>query len=202
MKTAAQIMKSKQSFKAEMDHQMPKTTSDTMWEKAEGWLSEIMEQYKEIPKGVHIHTDNYIFPAAAIYLTIKEETDEQTAYAVIENAAIRNTLAAGRMLAKLMKIPGMKSLFVKAWDPMTRKMFGSKSGFQNVFYPKKKGEFRMDIVACPYVKYFTTLGCPELTKIFCANDDRCYGNLPGLEFRRTGTLGTGASRCDFYLKKR
>ena len=69
MKTAAQIMKSKQSFKAEMDHQMPKTTSDTMWEKAEGRLSEIMEQYKEIPKGVHIHTDNYIFPAAAIYLT-------------------------------------------------------------------------------------------------------------------------------------
>ena len=57
----------------------------------------------------------------------------------------------------------MKSLFVKAWDPMTRKMFGSKSGFQNVFYPKKKGEFRMDIVACPYVKYFTALGCPELT---------------------------------------
>lgn len=95
----------------------------------------------------------------------------------------------------------MKSLFVKAWDPMTRKMFGSKSGFQNVFYPKKKGEFRMDIVACPYVKYFTALGCPELTKIFCANDDRCYGNLPGLEFRRTGTLGTGASRCDFYMKK-
>ena len=83
----------------------------------------------------------------------------------------------------------MKSLFVKAWDPMTRKMFGSKSGFQNVFYPKKKGEFRMDIVACPYVKYFTALGCPELTKIFCANDDRCYGNLPGLEFRRTGPLG-------------
>ena len=81
----------------------------------------------------------------------------------------------------------MKSLFVKAWDPMTRKMFGSKSGFQNVFYPKKKGEFRMDIVACPYVKYFTALGCPELTKIFCANDDRCYGNLPGLEFRRCRT---------------
>ena len=87
-------MKSKQSFKAEMDHQMPKTTSDTMWEKAEGRLSEIMEQYKEIPKGVHTHTDNYIFPASAIYMTIKEETDEQTAYAVLENAAIRNTLVA------------------------------------------------------------------------------------------------------------
>lgn len=51
------------------------------------------------------------------------EMDYKTAYAVIENAVIRNTLAA------------------------------------------------------------------ELTKIFCANDDGCYGNLPGLEFRRTGPLG-------------
>ena len=40
------------------------------------------------------------------------------------------------------------------------------------------------------------------TRIFCANDERCYGDLPGLEFRRTGTLGTGADRCDFFLRKR
>ena len=59
----------------------------------------------------------------------------------------------------------------------------------------------LDIVACPYVRYFTELGCPELAKIYCANDDRVYGNLPGLEFKRTGTLGTGADRCDFYLRK-
>lgn len=52
-----------------------------------------------------------------------------------------------------------------------------------------------------YNKYFTELGCTELTKIFCANDNRCYGNLPGIEFRRSGTLGTGADRCDFYLGK-
>ncbi|MBQ9299996.1 MAG: L-2-amino-thiazoline-4-carboxylic acid hydrolase [Clostridia bacterium] len=56
------------------------------------------------------------------------------------------------------------------------------------------------IVACPYNAYFTALGCPELMKIFCTNDDRCYGSLPGLEFRRTGTLGTGANRCDFRLR--
>lgn len=100
-----------------------------------------------------------------------------------------------------MKLPGMKSLFISIWDPMTRKMFSTNSGFENVFYPKKNSEFRMDVTACPYNRYLTELGCPELTKIFCANDDRCYGNLPGLEFKRKGTIGTGADRCDFYMRK-
>lgn len=47
----------------------------------------------------------------------------------------------------------------------------------------------------------TMYGCLELTRIFCTNDNRCYGSLPGIEFKRSGTLGTGANRCDFYLRK-
>ena len=116
-------------------------------------------------------------------------------------AWVRNSMETGRKLAKMMGIPGMKSLFIKIWNPLTKKMFGADSGFKNVFYQNKKGEYRMDVVACPYNKYLTELGCPELTKIFCANDDRCYGNLPGIEFKKSGTLGTGAERCDFYLRK-
>ena len=201
MKTAKQIMKGKRFIKDEMDRQFSKTVSDEMWHSAEAKLSKFMEQYAGIPKGVHAHTNNYIFPAAAIYLAVKERATEKTAYEIIEKAAIRNSSAAGRKIAKLVKLPGMKSLFISIWDPMTRKMFSTNSGFTNVFYPKKKGEFRMDVTACPYNRYLTELGCPELTKIFCANDDRCYGNLPGLEFKRKGTIGTGADRCDFYMRK-
>ena len=84
---------------------------------------------------------------------------------------------------------------------MTKRVFGAGNGFQNVFYPKKKDEYRMDIVACPYCRYLTELGCPELTKIFCENDERIYGSLPGLIFERTGTLGKGADRCDFCVRK-
>ena len=95
----------------------------------------------------------------------------------------------------------MRSLFVKAWDPLTRKMFGENSGFQNVFYPKKKGEYRLDVVFCPYNRYFTELGCPELTKISCGSDDHVYGDLPGLKFERTTTIGRGGERCDFCIRK-
>lgn len=199
MKTAKQMMEAKLFIKDEMDKQLP--NSNELWKKAEEKLHAIIEKYPDLPKGVHMHTDNYIFPSAAIYLTLKEVTSQEKAYAVIENAAIKHSTATGRKIAGMLKLPGMKSLFIKIWNPLTKKMFGSNSGFKNVFYPKKKGEYKMDVVACPYNKYFTELGCPELTKIFCANDNRCYMNLPGIEFKRSGTLGTGADRCDFYLRK-
>lgn len=156
MKTAKEIMKAKLFIKDEMDKQFP--NSDELWRKAEEKLGEIMEKCPDLPKGVHMHTDNYIFPSAAIYLTLKEVTSQEKAYAVIEDASIGYSTAAGKKIAKMLKLPGMKSLFIKIWNPLTKKMFGPNSGFKNVFYPKKKGEYRMDIVACPYNKYFTELG--------------------------------------------
>ena len=199
--TAEQIMRRKSFIKEEMDRQYPKAQSDELWERATKKLDEILNRYANLPKGVHTHTDTYIFPSAALYLTARDIIGTDRVYKVIEDAAIRNSSDAGKKLAKLMKIPGMTGLFVKIWDPMTKRMFGTGNGFTNRFYPKKKGEYRMDILSCPYCRYFTELGCPELTKIFCDNDERVYGDLPGLSFRRAGTLGKGADCCDFYLKK-
>ena len=199
-KTAAKILKGKAFVKAELDRQVPKAQSDALWEQARARLDEILSRYRDLPRGVRMHTDSFIFPAVAIYLTAREVLGQDVAYHVIENAAVRNTQDTGKKLARLMKIPGMAGLFVRVWDPMTRKMFGADSGFRNVFYPKKKGEYRMDIIACPYVRYFTELGCPELTRIYCENDERTYGHLPGLEFIRTKTLGTGGDCCDFFVR--
>ena len=201
MNKAERILKKKTFIKSEMDKTLPKMQSDELWRKASDRLEEILTRYESLPRGVHMHTDNYIFPSAAVYLAMKEALGKEKAYHIIENAAVSNTLPLGKKLARLMKIPGMGSLFVKVWDPLTRKMFGTDNGFKNVFYPKKKGEFRMDIIACPYCRYFGELGCPELTKIYCDNDDRTYGNLPGVVFERTGTLGKGADRCDFCIRK-
>lgn len=182
METAAKkIMKSKSFIKAEMDRQLTQKQSDFLWRKSTKRLDSILIRYQNLPKGVHTHTDRFIFPAAAIYLTAKEYVPAEKAYSIIENAAIRNTAAMGEKLAKMMKIPGMAGLFIKMWDPISRKMFGESCGFKNVFHPKEKGAYRMDIIACPYNRFFTELGCPELTKIFCENDERTYGNLPGLK---------------------
>ena len=199
MTAAEQIMEKKSLMRAELDKQT--RNGDELWKKATEKLETFLNGHSSLSKGERMHTDSRIFPAAAVYLTVKEELGEKKAYAVVENAAIKGCAGTARKLAKMMKIPGMRGLFVKLWNPLTKKIFGSKSGFKNTFYPKGKGAYRMDVTSCPYFRHFTELGCPELTKIFCENDERVYGNLPGLKFERTGTIGKGAGCCDFYLKK-
>ncbi len=201
MTSSQKIMKKKGRFKAEIDRRLPKAQSDALWQKATDRLASLLEQYTSLSDGVRFHTENKIFPAAAIYLTLKESIGQDDAYRVIEDATFKTADAAAKKLSALLRLPGMQSLFVKMWDPLTRKMFGENSGFKNVFYPKKKGEYRMDVVSCPYNRYFTELGCPELTKISCGADDHVYGDLPGLKFERTSTLGRGGERCDFCIRK-
>ena len=200
MKTAAKLMKKKAFIKDELDKVVPKEQSDYLWKVATKKLNAILNKYGDLPKGVQSHT-NSIFPAAAVYLTVKRKCGKDLSYGVIENAAINLCAKAQPSLARFMRLPGLASLFVKIWDPMTKKKFGPKCGFENRFYPKSKGEYRMDILACPYFRYFSELGCPELTKIYCENDERMYGNLPGLKFERTGTIGKGSDHCDFYLRR-
>ncbi len=201
MNTAEKIMKKKGLIRAEMDRTLPRAQSDALWREATARLDGFLTRYAALSKGVHIHTDSRILPSAAIYLSLKEAVGAEKAYRIIEDAAVQGCAEIEKKLQKLMKLPGMQSLFVRAWDPMTKKIFGAGNGFQNTFYPKKKGEYRMDVTSCPYCRTFTELGCPELTKIFCENDERIYGRLPGLKFERTGTLGKGAARCDFRLTK-
>ena len=201
MKTAAQIMMKKTTMRAELEKHLPKDEADALWLQATERLSAILTRYANLPKAMRFHTESRIFPSAAIYLTEKERLGEKTAFRIVENAAIELTDQLGKKLARLMRLPGMRSLFVRIWDPLVRKVFGPDNGFRNTFYPKQKGEYRMDVTACPYCRYFTEMGCPELTKIYCENDERTYGNLPGIVFERTGTLGKGADRCDFHIRK-
>ena len=201
MNTAEKIMKKKATIKAEMDKTLPKAQSDALWWEATAKLEGFLARYSSLPKGVHVHTDSRILPSAAIYLSLKDVIGREKAYRVIEDAAVRTCAGIEKKLQTMMKLPGMQSLFVRVWDPLTKKVFGAGNGFQNTFYPKKKGEYRMDVTACPYCRTFTELGCPELTRIFCENDERIYGHLPGLIFERSGTLGKGAERCDFCIRK-
>lgn len=197
---AEKILRKKTVYKNELDRIMPAEKSKALWKKTEEKLESVLTRYEDLPRGVQFHTDR-IFPAAAFYLTIRETVGQERAFHILEDAAVRGCEGIGKRLRKIMKIPGMPGLFVAVWDPMTKKVFGSGNGFQNRFYPGKKGEYRMDILSCPYHRFFTELGCPELTRIFCENDERLYGNLPGLQFKRTGTLGKGAACCDFYIRK-
>lgn len=193
------VMKGKKSFKKEMDRRLSKADSNKAWQDAHSRLAKIHAAYPNLPKGVRSHTDTYIFPAAAIYFSIKEVAPDE-AFDIMRDVMRTSTEKIGKMLGRMTKIPGFKRFFLKGWDVMSHKMFGPKAGFSNVFYPKEKDRFKMDITGCPYHKYLTELGCPEINILFCDNDVYTYGNLPGMNFIRTKTLGAGDELCDFCME--
>ena len=119
-----------------------------------------------------------IIPRACIYNSIKEQ-DKDLALDVILQDHREKAEGIARHLKRIMKLPGMKNIFMKAWDPLTKKMFGEKAGFKNVFYENGRNEYRMDIIQCPYCRVFSELGAPELAKYSCESDDIVYGDLPG-----------------------
>ncbi len=190
----------KNSIKENLIAEIGIEEAEVIWNRAKTILKEIEEKYPELPDGQRMHV-GFIFPAAAVQLAVREiKGDPELGYRAISEASWAKAREMGARLRKTSKIPGFKSLFVKMWGPISKKMFGAGAGFRNVFYPKEKGAYRMDIVKCPYNSYFTELGTPELTKIFCINDECTYGDIPGLEFIRHTTLGTGGDKCDFYVR--
>ena len=175
MKSAIKILDSKKEYRAELVKLLSEDEVEKLWHKAASRLNSMLEKYESLPKGVHAHTDDKIFPAAAMYITAKEFMTEEQAFAVIENAAIAICEKGRKSVSKMVRMPFGATMFIKMWDPMTKNNFGSKSGFKNKFYPKEKGAYRMDVLECPYRRYLTELGCPELTRIFCENDECLYG---------------------------
>lgn len=199
MSYVEKVMKGKRIFKNKMDEVLSREDSDKAWRDAYRRLEEIYVMYPNLPKGVRAHTDSFIFPAAAIYLAIKEVAPDK-AFEIMRVVMKEKTEKIGRILSKMMKIPGFKRFFLKMWDTMSHKNFGPTAGFCNVFYPKEKNRFKMDITACPYHKYLTELGCPEINILFCDNDVYTYGNLAGMKFIRTKTIGAGDELCDFCME--
>lgn len=198
-KKACKVMKSKKLFKTEIAKRFAPSETEKIWADAENRLFELYASHTDLPKGVSAHTDSFIFPAAAIYLAMKE-ADSEIAYDIMKTKMAEKSDKMGQMIARCCRFPGFKKFFLNMWDSMSHKMFGESAGFKNVFYPKEKDCFRMDITQCPYHTYLTEAGCPELNVLFCENDIHSYGNLPGLKFTRTKTIGAGDELCDFKME--
>lgn len=118
---------------------------------------------------------------------------------IMEQGEAITAKESGKSFQKIVKLPFGKTLFFKTFAIGCKSGFAAEAGFANVVHKATSKEYKMDITACPYVKYCESECCPELTHIFCDNDIYAYGYLDWIRFTRTETLGTGGSRCNFWL---
>ena len=177
-----------------------KAEADRIWEKAGKNLEDLSQQYAHLPEKIKAHTDGNMFRNAALYMALKEAHPDE-ALAIMDQGVRKEGARVAAMLSAVLHLPGMKGLMLSVFARMLDSFFGEDSGFKSTKHCISKDEVRFDINQCPYCKFLTEIGCPEIVRFSCEIDEWIYGNLPGLKFERAGTLGTGADKCDFCLKR-
>ena len=203
MKSGVSVLNRDTGFKTvrmELTERYGREAAQRIWNNAGRILEELCASYADLPAEVKVHTDGNMFRNAAVYMAIKEEHPD-AAMEIVEIAMRKEGRRVARMIGALLRIPGAKRLFMGVFAKMLENYFNEAAGFRSTKHCINKREVRFDILQCPYCKYLTEIGCPELVRISCEIDEVIYGNLPGFEFSRTGTIGTGSSCCDFCLKR-
>lgn len=172
--------------------------TNKIWKDADELLDKLREAHSDHSKALKRHTHDNIFPRVAMYQAMMKDIPED-AMPLLKKAVEDTCSGVNKLLSRLVKIPGMPSVFLRAMSTFEKKLFGPAVGFNRVFYADNKKELHFDILKCPYCQYCEKCGCPELSHTFCDSDVYCYGNLPNIVFNRTETIGTGGKRCDFYF---
>ena len=138
-----------------------------------------------------------IFTAIALYETLQERgMPEPEAFDTLASALYRSVQPRRELFMRLAK----RRWF---WPVMKRIVplgFRLGSGMGWRFTWRKdlpKNEFCFETNACIYREIFCRRGLDKLGPMFCKCDILTYGELPGIDFVRTGTLCYGCDRCDF-----
>lgn len=183
----------------ELRKKLGEEQTDALVNDAVKLCNELCDKYKGLPKKEKIHTEQMIFPRAAIYLQMIKYISREEAIGLIEESVRIGVEPDRNRLNAITKLPFIRPLFFKIFHKMIGTMFNGDAGFKFKEIESDNRHYRVDVLQCPYMKHCELLGCKELTSTFCLSDDRVYGNMCGIIFERQGTIGRGSDKCDFYF---
>ena len=183
----------------ELRTRLGREQTDVLVHDAVTLCNEFCDQYKGLSKKEKLHTEQMIFPRAAIYLQMLRCIPREEALSLIEESVRVGVEPDRKRLHLATKVSFIRPLFFPVFHKMIGTMFNGDAGFRCKEIEYDSRHYRIDVLQCPYAKYCELLGCKELTRTFCLSDDRVYGDLSGIAFERQGTIGRGSDKCDFYF---
>ena len=183
----------------ELRKKLGKEQTDALVSDAVNLCNELCNRYRDLPQKEKIHTERMIFLRVAIYLQMIQYIPREEAISLIEESVRIGVEPDRKRLHAATKLPFLRPLFFKIFHKMVGTMFNGDAGFKFAEIESDSKHYRVDVLQCPYMKYCELLGCKELTATFCLSDDRVYGDMCGITFRRQGTIGRGSEKCDFYF---
>jgi hypothetical protein len=200
-----------------MDHGMPNAET---WQRildeehdhirAAVLMAHVQQRYRELiqqgitfeSRALQMHLRENILPGLALYQTLLADgLDQEAALAQVDRLYATQYQTDGTNLQRLglvnKYLPKRFDIFKWLVRNIMDRGFPSP-GFELDYIPEEENRLGFDIHRCFYLDMFTYYGAPELTPAFCKIDDFTMSVLlPEIQWRRSGTLGTGATHCDF-----
>jgi len=147
------------------------------------------------------HLVTHLFPIIAYYLTLREfnfSKKESYKFSYKEIEKLGNIKK--KRNEKLVKIP-----FIYYIIKVIAKIYINNKwpveAWKTEWLKRNKYEIHFRFHGCVYFNLTKKYGCPEICKLFCAEDNiSSSGYAPKMIFEREKTIGRGDKYCDFHLK--
>jgi hypothetical protein len=145
------------------------------------------------------HLETGILPGLALYQALRQETgDSKAALAELDHLfkVWEQHSTMHKQLQLLSYLPNPFAVLRVANRLVLKNSFPPE-GWTIEWLEDNNNCVAFNIHDCFYTKVLTAYGAPELTAHFCRSDDLRYGNLPGISWKRTQTIGRGDPFCNF-----
>ncbi|MCO7137425.1 L-2-amino-thiazoline-4-carboxylic acid hydrolase [[Clostridium] leptum] len=153
-------------------------------------------------KAILEHLQKKLFPPMAYYKALLADgISQQEALTYVKKETQKSASIKKQEMERLAKIPLAYTVYRLGVKKFMKKNFPDE-GWQTEWVQCDGKEIHFNLHKCIYWDLTKSHGCPELCCVYCENDNISFsGLLPKIRFKRTGTLGEGASFCDFHFIK-
>ena len=148
------------------------------------------------------HIQMKLLPPMAYYKAlIAEGYDKDTSLDFVRKETRTTAEKKRAAMAKMVRLPFAYSIYRMCVKNFMAKNFPPE-GWDTEWIRCDSKEIHFNLHSCIYHALCNKHGCPELCTVYCENDNISFsGLLPKIRFERGGTLGKGASFCDFHFIK-
>lgn len=153
-------------------------------------------------RALGFHYRRNILPAVALYrCLLSQGVQPDQAVAAVEKLLAERNAPVARFSAWLDWLPAPFAAFRFILRQQMKLLFPPE-GWEVEWRSDLPDLVDFDITRCLYVEAVNGLGHPELTPVFCRQDDILGREIaPYARFERRGTLAQGAACCDFCYRK-
>jgi hypothetical protein len=148
------------------------------------------------------HLKQSILPAIAVYrILLSAGWQKENAFQLIRQSVLDASKPMARVFHAAGRLPFFFSLF-RIMCPASIKSGFGEAGWRMEWKRNDRNAIEWDCHSCFYADVLNRYRMPELVSIFCESDDVVYGNIPGVQWGRTKTIGGGSNICDFRFYNR